>query len=370
MACPAPTGRVLQVGPGQQFTAPSQAASAAQAGDTIQIAAGDYRGDVATWTAPNLTFCGIGGRARLFADGKSAQQKAIWVIAVPNTSTTTVVNVEFHDAKVPDQNGAGIRLESGNLVLRNTGFYDNEDGILGGSMGASVTIEYSEFARGGFGDGQSHNIYIGFADRVTVRASYFHHARIGHNFKSRAKENIIEDSYFLDGTTGTSSYLLDFPNGGLVFMRGNLLHKGPNADNSTAIAYNAEPGAGGVTWPTNTVTLVHNTIVSTMPGGITLSIPASTQALTLTANLFAGSAQLLSGGLAASKITQANNVSTTAANVPNAANAQFWPAAGLLSQLGLATVPDAQYVNDSPQPMTLRAIAGGSRMVGALQSVP
>src|SRR5262249_13210502 len=154
-----------------------------------------------------------------------------------------------------------------------------------------------------------HNIYIGFADRVTVNASYFHHAKIGHNFKSRAKENHIENSYFMDSTDGTSSYLLDFPNGGLVYLRGNLLQKGPMADNSTSIAYNEEKGNGGVFWPVNTVTLVHNTLVTTFGSGVFVDIPSDTQSLSMTANIFAGSASLLTGGLDAWKITQLSNFS-------------------------------------------------------------
>jgi len=358
------------VGPGKQFTLPSQAAAVAQNGDTIHIAAGQYHGDVASWGANNLTICGIGGRAALFADGQNAEGKGIWVISGPNTSTTTIVNVEFHDASVPDQNGAGIRLDGGNLLLRNTGFYDNEDGILGGEQGTTVTIEYSEFARNGFGDGFSHNCYIGFVDRLNVKASYFHEAKIGHNLKSRGKENYIEDSYFMDGPTGTSSYLVDIPNGGVLFMRGNLFHKGPNADNSIAISYWAEPGNGGVNWPTNTVTMVQNTVVSTFPGGTYIYAPSNTTSLTLTANLFAGSAGLLTGGFASSKAIQTSNFMTTAANVPNAPTGQFWPNASILSQLGLATIPDPNYVQDSPQPMVLRTITGTTRMIGALQSSP
>jgi hypothetical protein len=371
MACPTPTGRTLEVGPTKTYKVPSQAAAVVQSGDTIHIDAGDYRGDVASWNASNLTLCGIGGRARLFADGKNAAGKGIWVLNTPSSSTTTVVNVEFHEAKVPDQNGAGIRFETGSLILRNTGFYDNEDGVLGGAAGATVTVEYSEFARNGFGDGYSHNVYIGFADRVNVKASYFHHAKIGHNFKSRAKENRIEDSYFLDGTDGTSSYLLDFPNGGLVYMRGNVLQKGPNADNSTLVSFNAEPGAGGVRWTVNTVTMVHNTLVTTYGSGAFLYVPGDTQAVTLTANLYAGNASLITGGLASSKIQQQSNLMTTAANVPGAASAQFWPAASILNQIGLSTVPDAQYLNDSPQPMQLRAInTANPRKIGALQASP
>jgi hypothetical protein len=315
--------------------------------------------------------CGIEGRARLFADGKNAEGKGIWVLNQPNTSTTTVVNVEFHDAKVPDENGAGIRFDGGSLVLRNTGFYDNQNGILGGKAGTTLTIENSEFSGGGLGgDGHTHNIYVGFADRVNVKASYFHNAHVGHNYKSRAKENHIEDSYFLDGAAGNSSYLLDFPNGGAVYMRGNLLQKGPNAENPTVVSFNADAASSGVKWPVNTVTMVHNTVVTNHRGGSYLSVPANTQAVTLTANLFAGNAGLVSGGFAASSISQQSNLMTTAANVPGAANAQFWPAASVLRQIALTTVPDPHYISDSPRPMQLRAIKSSQRKIGALQSPP
>jgi len=347
------------------YPTPSAAAAVAQTGDRVLIAPGDYRGDVATWRAANLTICGDGGRARLFADGKDAQGKGIWVIAVPNSATTTIVNVEFRDAKVPDQNGAGIRLEGGNLVLRNTGFFDNENGILGGAGGTTVTIERSEFARNGYGDGFSHNIYISNVDRLHVVASWFREARVGHNLKSRAKENIVENSYFMDGPNGNSSYLLDFPDGGVVFMRGNLLQKGPNADNSVLVAYGFERNP----WTTNSVTLIHNTLVTNYGSGTFVGVAGFTQQVTLTANLFAGNATMASG--AGGKLQQQNNFSTTASNVPGASAGQFWPADGIVAQLDLAAMPDPQYANDSPQPFVLRSLASVSgRKIGALQSRP
>src|SRR5262245_56847450 len=79
-ACDSAPGRVLMVGPGYPYPTPSAAAGATRPGDVVKIAAGDYRGDAATWSSSNLTICGVGGRARLFADGQSAQEKAIWVI--------------------------------------------------------------------------------------------------------------------------------------------------------------------------------------------------------------------------------------------------------------------------------------------------
>jgi Right handed beta helix region len=358
---------VLQVGTGKSYAQPSAAAAVAQSGDVVKIAAGDYRGDVATWSANNLTICGVGGRARLYADGRSAQGKGTWVIAGSNV---VVDSVEFHDSKVPDQNGAGIRAEGNNLTVKNCGFFDNENGILGGDVG-TVNIERSEFARNGYGDGFSHNIYIGPVDRLNVVASYFHEARIGHNLKSRAKETRIENSYFMDGPTGTASYLVDFPNGGVVYMRGNLLHKGPNADNSIAVAYGQE----GANKPVNTLEMVHNTVVMTRSGGTFISAPGNTQSVKLTANLFAGtgSPALINGGVASGNILQQSNVVSSASNFSGADNVvtpNFWPNTTLQAQLGLSSVLDALYSSDTPQPMTLRSLSSPASRAGALQSKP
>ncbi|HEU5296123.1 MAG TPA: right-handed parallel beta-helix repeat-containing protein [Burkholderiaceae bacterium] len=356
---------MLQVGPGLTYPVPSAAAAVAQDGDVIRIAAGDYRGDVATWRANDLKLCGVGGRARLFADGKSAQGKAIWVIA---GARAVVESIEFRNVTVPDQNGAGIRAEGGDLTVRDSGFFDSDEGMLGGEGGV-ITIDRSEFARNGFGDGQSHNLYIGSAKRLVVTSSFFHEAKIGHNFKSRAQETRVENSYFMDGPTGTSSYLIDVPNGGVVYLRGNLFHKGPNADNSIAIAYGQE----GLKWTTNTLEMVHNTVVMTYPGGSYIAAPGGLQSLKLTANLLAGigGPRLINGGVAAGVVTQQNNVTAAASSLVGADNVgapNFWPDAALQAQAALPGVLDATYVNDAPQPLVLRPLSAGARKAGALQS--
>jgi hypothetical protein len=367
-ACDSASGRVLQVGPGKSYALPSAAAAVAQSGDVIKISAGDYRGDVATWSASNLKICGVGGRARLFADGKSAQGKATWVIAGSNV---VIDSVEFRDSKVPDQNGAGIRTEGNNLTVKNCGFFDNENGILGGEGASTINIERSEFARNGYGDGYSHNIYIGAVDRLNVVASYFHEAKIGHNLKSRAKETRIENSYFMDGPNGTASYLVDFPNGGVVYMRGNLLQKGPNADNSIAVAYGQE----GANKAVNTLEMVHNTVVMTRSGGTFINAPGNTQSVKLTANVFAGTGSpgLIGGGVASGSILQQSNVVSSASNFSGADNIaapNFWPNATLQALLPLSSVLDAGYNTDAPQPITLRSLSGSAARAGALQARP
>ncbi len=148
----------LKVGPYQPFAKPSQAIRAAKDGDTIEIEAGVYPGDVATIRANHLTIRGVGiGRAKLPAHGRDAGGKAIWVVA---GSDITVENIEFSGARVRDRNGAGIRPEGKNLTVRNCRFYDCENGILGGN--GEMLFEGCEFEHcGPVGNPATHSLYIG-----------------------------------------------------------------------------------------------------------------------------------------------------------------------------------------------------------------
>lgn len=228
----------LKVGPAQTLPTPGAAARIAQDGDTVEIDAGDYTGDVAVWRANRLTLRGVNGSARLNAAGKSAEQKAIWVI---KGNDTTVEHVEFSGCRVPDHNGAGIRQEGANLTVRHCRFHNNENGILSGAHRMSdILVEHSEFAGNGFGDGYSHNLYIGNVRRFTLRYCWSHGARTGHLVKSRATENFILCNRLDDGPEGSSSYVVDLPDGGRSFILGNLLRHGPRAENGTGVSYAAE----------------------------------------------------------------------------------------------------------------------------------
>lgn len=372
-ACDSATGPVLEVGPGKKYAKPSAAAAAARAGDVIRIAAGDYHADVATWKVDRLTICGSGGRARLFADGKNAGGKALWVVSGANI---TIDSMEFHKAAVPDKNGAGIRAEhkNGDLHIINSGFYDNENGILTASGPVTLTIERSEFARNSAANtsGQTHNIYVNGIDRVSVSASYFHESRYGHNFKSRAKVSVLENNYLMDGPQGLSSYLADFPNGGQVILRGNLFQKGPKSPNKVAIEYGVE----GQRWPTNTLEMAHNTVVMTRPGSTFLRVMPWTQSVKLTANILAstGPGVLISGSeFALGRMVQQSNVVLAASHFPGASNIgapNFWPDAAGLALTNLPGVLDASYRYDVPAPHVLRPLDTGARRAGSLQSAP
>ena len=144
------------------------------------------------------------GRARLIAQGASAESKGIWVV---RGGKVTVEGFDFVGAAVPDRNGAGIRFEKGNLRVENCRFLENENGILtGGDVDSTLEILSSEFGNNGSGDGQSHNLYVGAIGTLKVTGSYFHHAKVGHLLKSRAAKNLIFYNRLTDETGGTASY--------------------------------------------------------------------------------------------------------------------------------------------------------------------
>lgn len=274
---------LLSVGPGRALKSPSAAAAVAKDGDLIEIDAGDYRGDAAVWSANGLTIRGVNGMARLDAGGKSAQQKAVWIIRGNNT---IVENIGFGGCRVPDHNGAGIRHEGAGLTVRHCLFHDNENGILTGANAESdILVEHSEFHHNGFGDGYSHNLYIGRVRSFTMRFSSSHHSKTGHLVKSRAQTNMILCNRLMDEDDGTSSFVIDLPNGGRSFIIGNIIQHGPQAVNRTAVSYAAEGTENAV----QELFVVNNTCVNERsPAGDFLRIAGNPARVRVVNNLLVG----------------------------------------------------------------------------------
>ena len=280
-------GETLQVGPGKKFDKPSAAIKAAKDGDTVEIdAAGKYEGDVCFVSANNLTLRGVGeGRARLPAAGKSAGGKAIWVIQGDNA---TVENIEFSGCRVPDGNGAGIRLEGTGLTVRNCKFHDCQDTILTGKNPKSeVLIEHSEFSYSGLNtEPVTHNLYVGEIRKLVYRYNYSHHVGEGNALKCRALETHVLYSRLSDEADGGASFVIDLPHGGKAYIIGNILQKGPKANNSQFVVYGRE----GVKHAESELHVVNNTFVNDLGKGIFIEINKVKEDFKLVArnNIFAG----------------------------------------------------------------------------------
>jgi hypothetical protein len=229
---------VLKVGPNHELKRPSDAAGIAQDEDIIEIEGGLYPGDVAFWAQSGLLLRGVNGRPHLDSKGRTEREQGIWVF---RGNDIVVENIEFSGARAKARNGSGIRFFGRNLTIRDSYFHHNEDGVLTWNDPESdILIERSVFAQNGYGDGQSHNIYIGRIRRFTLRLSHSHDSVSGHEVKSRAQFNFIAYNRLTDEDDGNSSYLIDLPEGGFAYVIGNVLEKGARAENPNAIAFASE----------------------------------------------------------------------------------------------------------------------------------
>jgi hypothetical protein len=245
----------LRVGHNQTYKMPSEAAAVAHDGDRIEIEPGEYF-DCAVWHPNNLVIEGTA--PGVIITDKTCMGKGIFVIAGNNTA---VRNLTLTRARVPDLNGAGIRLDGGDLVVDGVRFIDNQEGILGGGLvaGTTVSIINSYFEKNGNCEnvsGCAHGIYVNNIDLLRVANSTFINTKVGHSIKSRALRTEIVGCNISDGLEGTSSFLIDIPNGGGLIVRDNTLEKGPKSQNHTAAI---EIGAEGSTHPTPEILIINNT---------------------------------------------------------------------------------------------------------------
>jgi len=252
----------LSVGPGKTYATPCKAFAVAKSGDVVEITGNTtYSGDVCGIYTSNLTIRGVNGRPKINANGKNAMGKGTWVISGSNV---TVDNVEMYGAKVLDKNGAALRLEGTSFTLRNSFLHDNENGILTGvNTSSNILIEYTEFGHNGYGDGYSHNLYIGNVASLTFRYNYSHDANIGHNLKSRARVNTIVYNRFSSGVAGSTaigkpSYEIDLPNAGTSYVIGNVIEQPSSNSNPSMLAYGEE----GASNPGKDLYVVNNTFLN------------------------------------------------------------------------------------------------------------
>ena len=367
----------LSVGPGLAYAAPCAALAHAVAGDVVEIAGGvTYSGDVCGFSTSNLTIRGVNGRPRIDAAGANAQGKGIWVVGGNNV---TIENVEMLGATVADQNGAALRLEGTNFTLRGSFIHDNENGILTGANTASnILIETTEFGHNGYGDGYSHNLYIGNVASLVFRGNYSHDANVGHDLKSRAIVNTIAYNRFSstpDGQTGTTasgkpSYEIDLPNGGTSYVIGNVIEQPASNSNPNMLAYGEE----GVTNSGQDLYVVNNTFLNDETSGGTFVFVGAgvTTPVLLQNNIFGGTGTMSTQASALDR----TNYRSVAPGFVDRANYDLHPTANVLvinagttpaaAATGVSLVPVSQYQH--PAALVARPVVGALD-IGAYEAV-
>nr|WP_294516256.1 right-handed parallel beta-helix repeat-containing protein [uncultured Rhodopila sp.] len=280
-------GRILEVGADRTLTVPSEAAAIAKAGDFIRIDPGVYA-DCAVWRASRLVIEATGPGVVL--TGKTCLEQGIFVVA---GSDVTVRGITFAGARVPGHNGAGIRASGRNLTVEHSRFLDNENGMLfGGPADSVVRITDSEFAGNGACIGAcAHGVYAGAAIYLLdIERCIFRNTRTAHHVKSRALNTMVVDSRIEDGPDGTSSYLIETPDGGNLLVQGNVLEKGPLSSNPrVAISIGVE----GVKNPTDRLVIRNNIFRSDLTRRTVFVRNSSAAAVVLEDNTLTGDVEVL-----------------------------------------------------------------------------
>ncbi len=215
--------RTLSVGPEQPFATPSAAARVAQDGDTILIAPGDYF-DCAVWNQNGLTIAGTAPGVTI--TDTTCQGKALFVILGHDT---TIRDLTLARARVPDRNGAGIRLEGQGLTLRNVRFANNEVGILAGMPGdGAIRIETSAFEGGGTGgDRPTYAVMVGAVRLLRIEGTSFKGVKGGQIGTAALRTELTGNT--IETGTGDAPSVAVMATGGAPILEDNLLTMGPTA---------------------------------------------------------------------------------------------------------------------------------------------
>jgi hypothetical protein len=214
---------------------------------TIRIAPGRYR-DCAVQEAGRIAYVAERRGTAVF-DGGICEGKASLVL---RGRSARVDGLVFTHTRVGDGNGAGIRIEKGDLQVSWSRFVDAQCGIISAiDPNGTISIDRSTFSLlGKHPDGHgAHSLYVGGYGALRITNSRFERGTGGHYVKSRAPKAELLDNSFDDSGGRNTNYMIDLPNGATGRIAGNVFLQGSDKDNfGTFIAVRAEtkvhPSAG------------------------------------------------------------------------------------------------------------------------------
>jgi hypothetical protein len=243
--------RVLQVGPGRAYPSPSAAAAAAQDGDSVDIAAGAYF-DCAVWQASRLTIAGSGGAVVL--TDRACEGKAAFVVRGDGVALR---GLTFTRIRVPDGNGAGVRMEGRDLTVSDSRFINDQDGILAAG-GGFLRIAGCAFTGDGMPAGPpTHAVQASGLDLLRIETSVFETPRGGDHIAATAWRIELDGNRLAGG--GHVAGPLATLSGDVVVLTGNIVEPG----------IGERPGAVLLTGAARTLAVRGNTLLGP-PGGAPL----------------------------------------------------------------------------------------------------
>lgn len=227
---------------GRGFATFQQAVSAIGGGQgTIRIAPGRYT-ECAVQEAGSVRYVAAEPGKVVF-DRAICEGKATLVLRGRSAAVDGIV---FEHTFVSDGNGAGIRIEHGDLTVANAMFLDGQCGILSApDKQGTIKVDRSTFSGLGkdpTGNG-AHSLYIGDYAALTVTRSRFERGTGGHYVKSRAAKIEVLDSSFDDSQGHATNYMIDLSNGASGRIAGNVFVVGKDKENHGTLITVAPEGA-------------------------------------------------------------------------------------------------------------------------------
>ncbi|GAA0743651.1 right-handed parallel beta-helix repeat-containing protein [Sphingomonas sp. ABOLD] len=238
---------------------PTLAAAVAAVRDgtaTILIAPGTYH-ECVVQAAGRITYKAVRPGTAIF-ERVVCEDKAAFVLRGRGSAVEGVV---FRKFRVRDGNGAGIRIEMGDLTVTRSIFLDSQEGILGGGHPTvrSITIDRSSFAGLGQCDESpncSHSVYLSVDGLVTITHSRFERGTGGHYVKLRARRVAITGNSFDDSAGRKTNYMVDLSEGGTGTIAQNMFVQGRDKENRSGLIVVA---AEARTYPTDGLRVEGNT---------------------------------------------------------------------------------------------------------------
>jgi hypothetical protein len=269
----------------------------------ISIAAGTYTNDTAEIDRPMTIEAAVPGSAVILNETVALpNQKGIFLAY----ASLTVNGLTFENAAISNSlggNGAGIRDQDTNttndtLTVMNSTFINNQMGILTENGPTESTVLSNDiFINNGnpninyFG----HAVYIGASGSLMAIGNEVCGTNIGHDIKSRASINFVENNALYDGAAdpnqpscnvGSTSYALDLPNGGIAVVANNTMIQGTATENLAMFGYGEE----GLIYQINSILFMNNTMNNIPAGAIGIyDNPSSPVPVVGSGNTFAGS---------------------------------------------------------------------------------
>ena len=208
---------------------------------TIEIAPGRHR-QCAVQEAGSIAYVAAKPGSAIL-DGRICEGKAALVL---RGASARIEGLTFQNLRVGDGNGAGIRIEAGDLDIAETLFRDSQSGILSRSdYDGEIRIERSTFSGLGRCDGDNacaHSIYIGEQGRLSIARSRFERGTGGHYVKSRGPRIEVLDSSFDDSAGRATNYMIDLPHGATGTIARNVFVQGKDKENYSALIMVAAEG--------------------------------------------------------------------------------------------------------------------------------